>query len=409
MNLHMDAQGIHFHEGKFSDVKALAKQENKPIMLYFKMQGGPCEQIENKVFTVDSLAAYFNERFICYAVDAKDNNTDLFMGYEVHIVPMILLLDTRRIEVYRIVHQINSEILLCLGKAVTGDAPTLEEMFSTSKSGGYALQETGRLLEDSPYFITMMPRDEGVKWMRKLSDVYRKYVEKKGLENMVNLEDFNIICNFNKYPGENDPIIDYIVSDFEVWKEKVPEKYLVEYLVNAQNNLILNLARSGNKAYSKALARVRGDMREVYKYVESDMGIDTMLQYQAGGIFVLFGNNNPDAYVRLKSEYFDLLGERLTSEDLYNTVVELLEGTSGKLTEQAATVCSAWIDVILAQKNITGSIRLNMLLAKGDCCASVQDRVNAKSFYNEAYLVALQAQDKKMQQHVQKKIEGLER
>ena len=42
----VNAQGIRFTEGSFSEVKALAKQENKPIMLYFKMAGGSCEQLE---------------------------------------------------------------------------------------------------------------------------------------------------------------------------------------------------------------------------------------------------------------------------------------------------------------------------------------------------------------------------
>ena len=403
-----DAQGVHFVEGKFSEVKVLAKQENKSIMLYFKMEGGPCEQIENNVFADENLSSYFNEHFVCYAVDTKDNNTDLFVGYEVHVVPMIVLLDTKKIERYRIVHKINTELLLRLGQAVTGDAPTLEGMFAASKSSGYALSETQRLLEDAPYFLTMMPRDEAMKWLKKLSGIYQKYMGKKGFENMISAEDFNIIRNFNKNPGENDSIIEHMVANFDRWKEKVPEKYLVEYLVNAQNNVILNLAHSGNKDYTKALARVKGDMREIYKYVESDMGIDTMLQYQAGGIFVLFGNNNPDAYVRLKSEYFNLLGTHLSAEDLYNAVIELMSGVDGYLSEEAATVCSAWIDVVLGQKQISENVRVDMLIAKGDCCASIQDKGNAKSFYNEAYVIAIQMQDKEMQQHVKKKIERLD-
>ena len=112
----MNAQGIRFTEGSFSEVKALAKQENKPIMLYFKMAGGSCEQLEKDVFTNVELAEFYNEHFVCYAIDAADNNTDMFMGYEVHIVPMVILLDSKKTERYRIVHRIKPDILLRLGK-----------------------------------------------------------------------------------------------------------------------------------------------------------------------------------------------------------------------------------------------------------------------------------------------------
>ena len=81
----MNAQGIRVYRRKvFSEVKALAKQENKPIMLYFKMAGGSCEQLEKDVFTNVELAEFYNEHFVCYAIDAADNNTDMFMGYEAH-------------------------------------------------------------------------------------------------------------------------------------------------------------------------------------------------------------------------------------------------------------------------------------------------------------------------------------
>ncbi len=355
----VNAQGIRFTEGSFSEVKALAKQENKPIMLYFKMAGGSCEQLEKDVFTNVELAEFYNEHFVCYAIDAADNNTDMFMGYEVHIVPMVILLDSKKTERYRIVHRIKPDILLRLGKAVTGEAPTLEEMF-------------------------------------------------QGAENMFNSVDFNIVRNFNKTPADKDPLVEYLVANFERCKEKVPEKYLVEYLFDAQNNLILSMARSGNKEYVKALARVTGDMKYVYSYVESKIGADTLLRYQAGGLFLLFGNKNQDAYVRLKNEYFDLLGARLSAEDLYNAINELMGATEGKLTEEAATVCAAWVDVVLGQKDISDAVRLQALIAKGDCCASVKDFGNARICYKDAYMLALQVQDKRMQQYAKQKMADLD-
>ena len=86
------------------------------------------------MFTNVELAEFYNEHFVCYAIDAADNNTDMFMGYEVHIVPMVILLDSKKTERYRIVHRIKPDILLRLGKAVTGEAPTLEEMFQACTS-----------------------------------------------------------------------------------------------------------------------------------------------------------------------------------------------------------------------------------------------------------------------------------
>lgn len=81
---------------------------------------------------------------------------------------MVILLDSKKTERYRIVHRIKPDILLRLGKAVTGEAPTLEEMFQACKLKEFDLVKAQQLLFDAPYFITMMPRDEGERWMKKI-------------------------------------------------------------------------------------------------------------------------------------------------------------------------------------------------------------------------------------------------
>ena len=154
------------------------------------------------MFTNVELAEFYNEHFVCYAIDAADNNTDMFMGYEVHIVPMVILLDSKKTERYRIVHRIKPDILLRLGKAVTGEDPTLEEMYQACKLKKFDMVKAQQLLFDAPYFITMMPRDEGERWMKKLKDIYATYVEKNGAENMFNSVDFNIVRIFNKTPAD---------------------------------------------------------------------------------------------------------------------------------------------------------------------------------------------------------------
>ena len=105
----------------------------------------------------------------------------------------------------------------------------------------------------------------------------------------------------------------------------------------------------------------------------------------------------------MKNEYFDLLGARLSAEDLYNAINELMGATEGKLTEEAATVCAAWVDVVLGQKDISDAVRLQALIAKG-----VKDFGNARICYKDAYMLALQVQDKRMQQYAKQKMADLD-
>ena len=88
-------RAIQFETGKFAEVLAKAKKENKPIMMdAYTTWCGPCKMMDKMVFTNDTVADFYNANFIAYKADMeKGEGLELAKRYEVRAYPNFLFLD----------------------------------------------------------------------------------------------------------------------------------------------------------------------------------------------------------------------------------------------------------------------------------------------------------------------------
>lgn len=78
----------------FDKVKELAKKEKKFIFLDFgSPRCSPCLYMKNRIFTIDSVADFVNERFISVDYTEGDEKKMLSKMYGVYTEPVFLLLD----------------------------------------------------------------------------------------------------------------------------------------------------------------------------------------------------------------------------------------------------------------------------------------------------------------------------
>ena len=95
---------IVFRQVKYSEVFDLAKNENKPILLYFHFNGcGSCIAMEKTVFINKEIIDFVNHNFICYSVnisyqEGKETNAI----YNIIGFPTFLFLDFKG----KIIHEI---------------------------------------------------------------------------------------------------------------------------------------------------------------------------------------------------------------------------------------------------------------------------------------------------------------
>ena len=87
--------GVRFLEVDWASALSKAKQENKLIFLdIYASWCGPCKKLKRTTFANEKLGTFFNEQFICVAVDGeKGEGPKLARHYSVRGYPTLLFID----------------------------------------------------------------------------------------------------------------------------------------------------------------------------------------------------------------------------------------------------------------------------------------------------------------------------
>jgi thiol-disulfide isomerase/thioredoxin len=86
---------IHFEKTTFAEIKAKAKKENKLIFIdAYTSWCGPCKWMAKEVFTNDTVADYFNSKFVNAKFDMeKGEGVEMAKTYSVQCYPNLLFID----------------------------------------------------------------------------------------------------------------------------------------------------------------------------------------------------------------------------------------------------------------------------------------------------------------------------
>ncbi len=88
-------KSIHFETTSFADMKAKAKRENKLLFIgAFRSWSDPCSWMAKNIFTNDTVADYFNSKFINANINTqKGEGFEIAKLYEVRCFPNLLFID----------------------------------------------------------------------------------------------------------------------------------------------------------------------------------------------------------------------------------------------------------------------------------------------------------------------------
>lgn len=409
MTIGVKADGLSFFKGKYDKALQEAKVSGKPVLLYFRVKGTePCGYFEKEVLANDTVGEVYNARFVNVLVEADKKNQELLSAYGVREAPLVIWLNAEGKEVYRMVGDIPVSVMEHAGQVMLGKKPSLEDLLAAVKKSDYSLEAMQTMLSEGLAFLPILGEKAINYWTGEIKAVYQRYLDDKSFEEMVNEKDFRILTCYEDEAKLYDPVFEFILENYDAFKEIVPEKDVADYLINRNLEVIGRLTYAGNEAYTEAVERIGGDLSKAYALMESVVGMDTVIRYQADADFWLHGKKDLDAYVDVKNEYFKVLGGKLKWQDLYSAVNDLKKAAQGKFTEKALEVCLAWVDVVDAQKDIEPSVRLWAQMTKGDCLQGAGDLSNAKACYNQAYMIAMQLKNQEVQEFLKQKIAALE-
>jgi thioredoxin-related protein len=196
---------MNFETGDFASVLEKAKKENKIVFVDgFTTWCGPCKMMTKNTFTNDSVANYFNERFVNYKLDMeKGEGIEFAKKYEVHCYPNLLVLDASGNLIHRSAGYLDPKTFMAFGR----DALTPGKNFNDKKTL-FERDLNEKNIADYVLLLQSACFNSSLK--------INEYLEKIQPEALSKPANFNILEDFILDP-ENPQIIYMLknISDFE--------------------------------------------------------------------------------------------------------------------------------------------------------------------------------------------------
>lgn len=125
-----NAQGgkINFKEGRLDSLLMTITEKDKLVFIdCYTTWCGPCKAMNKHVFSVDTLAEYFNKNFICYKIDMEKTSwsKQIEAAYSVYEFPTYLFVDSKGNLVHKVVGYFDVDEFLVEAQLALSDSSGL--------------------------------------------------------------------------------------------------------------------------------------------------------------------------------------------------------------------------------------------------------------------------------------------
>ena len=129
-------KSIQFETKTFAEIKALAKAQNKLIFLdAYTSWCGPCKYMAKNIFTNDTVADFYNSRFINAKIDMeKGEGVELAKLYQVRCYPNLLYINGDGEVIHRVGGMRKTADFVQLGQSAINGVGTYKEFSNTFKT-----------------------------------------------------------------------------------------------------------------------------------------------------------------------------------------------------------------------------------------------------------------------------------
>lgn len=396
----VQAQGINFLNGSFKDAQAKAKAENKILFVdCYASWCGPCKIMDQKVFPDLAVSSYANEKFVSYKLDVEaPENKKTVIEYKVTSMPTFLFISPDGKVINKKIGASDIENFIRLMKVATGDAPSFFQLYDKlGKAEDVDGVLTRQFLLLAPREIGSFSKEDQLKWGARVNSTFSKYVKSKPMEKLINKEDFMIVSTFNVVTDDNE-LFKFMCRNYSKYKEVFGDITPAKYIIPTHINMMLSLAKKGDKKYLAELERLNGDMKDIYAEVKSAVSTDiySMQKHSLDAAYIIYSKKDVSAYMELMDSYFKTVGTEVSANDYAKAAADLYTAMEGKLPNSAYGKCAEWLTMAL-DSELPVKKQIQYLVMLADCHKSLKEIDKAKGLYSRAYILAMQIGDKRTQ------------
>lgn len=402
------AQEITFLDGKYDAALKQAKQEGKPVFIdFYATWCGPCKELARTVFTDPEIKAYYDEHFVCMRIDI-DKEKKLADKYEITSIPTLVFLNSKGKELKRFSGLVHKKHFLNAGQEVCGERPTLPEMYKQYQKNEQDLQLLQTVLLETPFYVEETPGVDGKRWKDRMFELFPKYVEMKGLDQMINDDDFQLFLLYNIEVHRGDAILDFLNAHHEEYEKVVDPREVWQYVISKQGALINRLAKAGDLGYREELSRVVGDMKDIYsKMSNSKLPVYDAMKNHADALYALYAEKDEAKYLDLKENYFTQIGDLVSFRDYQDAIRGMVLARHGKLQPASYERSLVWLDRVSRLK-LNLQEELDACSLKGSCFMGLKRYGEAKACFNQAYVLAMQLGNQRSQMEIKAALEKIQ-
>lgn len=404
------SQEIKFFNGTLKEAFSEAAKQNKLVFMdSYADWCGPCKQMSETVFTDKEVADYYNEKFICVKLDIeKPTNKEFVMKNKISSIPDLRFFSADEKLQNKSLGAMEAAEFLKLGKIACGELPSFEQLYEKSRQEPQNLELKQTLLLDAPSFVGRVDTEEQEKWIARVDVVFSKYVKEKPIEECVNTNDFTIFAMYNAPIKKGNQIFEFLISNYQEYKKAFDSSAPAQYIIPTHCNMMLEMAKSGDVDYLKELERLHGDMKGIYVEISHPkLNIYDIQKNQLDAIYVIYNNKDLETYIELKESHFALLDDMVDANDYERAAVDLFTAMQGKLSKPAFIKCADWL-IKAKSFNIKEPKKAQYLCMLADCYLGMDNKMKAKECYNEAFILAMQIGDQRMQVMIKSSLANME-
>lgn len=403
--------GVVFRYRTLDSARAEARSGKLVFVDVYAVWCKPCAILEKEIFSRKNVGDYINENFVTCRLDADSEQGKAFMQQNgINRLPSLVILDANGEILQAVSGFMDDYSLLRFCMSAKGETPDMEKIYKVHRKDKKNPDKMQAVLLEAPYFMqTVTGETQMNKWRLRIEDVFKLYIDTKGVENMGNPTDFRLLTIYHNFYEKDDPIIDKIVRHFRNFSKGLNEEIVARYVTDVHIRYITGLASRADKRYEPEVERITSDMLHVYSAIQNDAESFKQSISEFCMAAVALWNKDMDAYIRHTDTYFMYI-PNLTYNDYAMAIENMYNKLDEKLDKNSAEAVLKWGGKAI-EMNPEVEAMASMKMVMGDAYKALSEPKKAKEMYDVAFQLMMTSKKtqfiQNLQPQIKKRLEGL--